>query len=126
MKLLIVWMFLFAPLLSTASELKNWNDLEPAIKYHTKFSVKFENGIELSADTPLVLTEIYAGQSPVMYFEFYNLYCKDPNVTAEMVLVNPEPEDLTDDKSVGVLLDKDCKVGVYVEPRHYYNRSLLY
>lgn len=103
----------------------NWDDLEVGPKYHLAFDLKFDNGLELKTDTPLILKEAISFQAPVIYFAFQNLACKDPNLTAEMILFNPEPEDHVHDKSVGVELDKDCVVGVYIEPRFYYNKSLL-
>lgn len=103
----------------------NWDDLEVGPKYHLAFDLKFDNGAELNVDTPLILQEAISFQAPVIYFAFKNIACKDPNLTAEMILFNPEPDDHAHDKSVGIELEKDCIVGVYIEPRFYYNKSLL-
>jgi hypothetical protein len=110
---------------ATAQAQLNWDDLEVGPKYHLAFDLQFDNGVQLKTDTPLVLLEAISFQAPVIYFAFKNLSCTDPNLAAEMILFNPEPDDHVHDKSVGVELDKDCIVGVYIEPRFYYNKSLL-
>lgn len=123
MKLVLLFSILFATSNSYAQ--LNWDDLEVGPKYHLAFDLTFDNGVELKADTPLILQEAISFQAPVIYFAFKNIACTDTNLTADMILFNPEPDDHVHDKSVGVELDKDCTVGVYIEPRFYYNKSLL-
>ena len=121
---IILWLSI---LLSTsyASAQINWDELEVGPKYHLAFDLNFDNGATLKVDTPLVLQEVISLQAPVIYFSFRNIACTDPTLTAELILFNPEPDDKVYDKSVGVQLEKDCVVGVYVETRFYYNKSLL-
>jgi hypothetical protein len=123
MRFILATAFLFLGVKAQAG--LNWDDLEVGPKYHLAFDLKFDNGVELLTDSPLVLQEAISFQAPVMYFAFKMLDCRNPNLTADMILFNPEPDDQTHDKSVGVELDRDCIVGVYIEPRFYYNKSLL-
>ena len=60
-----------------------------------------------------------------MYFQIHLSECKNPELTAEMILINPSPMDNSRDRSVGIELNQDCNVGVYVEPIDYYSSSLL-
>lgn len=121
---LVLWILV---LLSTSSAFAslNWDDLEVGPKYHLAFDLTFDNGAELKIDTPLILQEAISFQAPIIYFAFKNIACKDPKLTADLILFNPEPDDHIHDKSVGVQLEEDCIVGVYIEPRFYYNKSLL-
>ena len=107
------------------SAVLDWSDLEVGPKYHLNADIQFENGYILKKDTPLVLQEAIAMQAPIIYLAFRNIICTDPTLTADLSLFNPEPDDLDNNKSVGVLLDTDCILGVYVEPRFYYNKSFL-
>lgn len=123
MKFLIVLFFIFFTQFIFAETL-NWDDLETGRKFTLVTDIKFPEGASLSKGDALVVEDIGGGMG-LIWMTFSNLMCQDPSMTTEMVLVNPEPDDFQDDKSVSVKLDENCQVNIYLEMRHYYNKSLF-
>ena len=102
-----------------------WNDLEPANKYILTSDIQISEGVKLSKGDAFTFEDSYSDEAPVIYFVFKNLMCTDSSLKSEMVLFNPEPEDQAHDKSIGVELEENCLVGIYVEPQFYYNKSVF-
>ncbi|MGZ3691752.1 MAG: hypothetical protein ACXVAX_09620 [Pseudobdellovibrio sp.] len=125
MKLTLVLSLLFAGILAQAAQL-NWSDVEAGHKYILTTDIKINETITLKKGDAFEYQDLLSGEVPVLYLTFKNLQCTDPSLkTDDTVLVNPAPEDHSTDRSVGVLLDSDCVVGIYVEPKDYYYPSLF-
>ena len=120
-------LLLSALLFSTAAfaEAPFWNDLELNQKYHTSKDIQIDETLTLKAESPLILSDVIAGELPVILFIFNNPNCTDPEFESEMALYNPEPEDTDHDKTIGITFSKGCTVDVYVEPQYYYNKSIF-
>lgn len=107
------------------SVLLNWNDIELNQKVNLNSDIVFNEKIKLNKGDAFSLEDTMAFQAPVMYFSFKNLNCVDPGLKADMVLFNPEPDDIDHDKSIGVEIEPNCYVGIYIEPKYYYNISVF-
>ena len=61
----------------------------------------------------------------VLYFQFHLVNCKNPELQAEMIIINPSPEDQTRNRSVGVQLESGCNLGVFLESTDIYSASIF-
>lgn len=122
------FILLFSFVLSTSAfaNVLTWDELEANEKYSVANDIPFDENLTLKADSPLIFQEaIDLGNVPVMLFTFLNPNCSDPEFESEMVLFNPEPEDTTHNKEIGVQFSKECTIEIYIEPQYYYNKSIF-
>ncbi len=125
MKFVLLISFLFAGVLAQAAQL-NWSDIESNHKYVLNTDIKIDENLTLKKGDVFLYDELLSGDVPVLYLTFKNLMCTDPSYKSdEIILVNPSPDDHTSDRSVGVVVDSDCVVGIYIEPKDYYYPSLF-
>lgn len=110
--------------ISLAADLE-WGDLELYEQYTLNQAIEFPGVTVLNAGEKFELREVMAGGPPLTYFEMHLVDCKDPDLSTEMIIVNPSPEDQGRDRSVGVQLDVGCNLSIWVEARDHYSRSLF-
>lgn len=92
-----------------------WSDMEAEHKYLLNEDIAINDSIKLSKGDALLLEDVMSGEVPVIFYTFKNHMCSDPSQTAEMVIY----------KGMGVELQSDCKVEIYVEPTDYYSESFF-
>ena len=120
----MLFALLFTGLMARGDSLP-WNDLESAKKYILNSDIAITESIKLSKGDAFSLEDVSSGEIPVIYFEMKNLMCTDNSLKSEVVLFNPEPDDHAHDKSIGVELEENCMLGIYVEPQFYYDISVF-
>lgn len=116
--------FIMSQNISLAADLE-WGDLELYEQYTLNQDIEFPGVTVLSAGEKFELRDVMAGGPPLTYFEMHLVDCKDPDLSTEMIIVNPSPEDQGRDRSVGVQLDVGCNLSIWVEARDHYSRSLF-
>ncbi|AGH95305.1 hypothetical protein [Pseudobdellovibrio exovorus] len=102
-----------------------WNDLEIGPKYELMMSVPVSAEVTFEKDHPFVLEDVFYSSLPLVHFTFKDLLCTDMQRQSELELFNPEPENLVEDKSIGVILHPNCLLEVIVESKYYYGTSIL-
>lgn len=122
-KFILLFSFLFST--TVWADVYTWDELEPKQKYSVAYDIPFDESLTLKADSPLYFQEIITGQVPVMIFSFHDPHCTNPDFESEMTLFNPEPEDTTRDKTIGVQFSKECLVDIYIEPQYFYDKSIF-
>lgn len=102
----------------------NWAALDSTRDYKLAQEIKFDGIITINAGDSFELKD-YAGDNPFfVYYEMRAKNCAQPKLTSEMILITPELSD-SDDRAVGVELDENCTVGVWVELKDLYSPSLF-
>lgn len=126
MKKMLVLSLLLA-MTQTISEaaVLEWGDLELYEQYTLNQTIEFPGVAEIKAGERFELRDTMAGGPPLTYFEFHLLDCQQPDLTSEIIIVNPSPLDQTRDRSVGVQLDVGCNLSIWVEGRDHYTHSLF-
>ena len=124
MKKMIVLMLLAVSTVSFA-ETMPWTDLELNESYVLNHDIIFPEGIEFKAGEKVEVTDYMTLGIPVVYWQLHAENCKNPEATAEMILVNPSPEDTTTDRSIAVALTEGCNMDVWVEIRDLGTNSIL-
>lgn len=102
-----------------------WTDLELYETYTLNQTISFPEGVDFPAGSKMEVRDIIAGGIPVVYWQLHAEDCKNPDATAEMILVNPSPEDTTSDRSIAVALTEGCNLDVWVEIKDLYSPSVL-
>jgi hypothetical protein len=102
-----------------------WSDLELNSRYLLNHTISFPGIAEFNKGEKVDLLDFVAGEGPVMYYQVHLLDCKNPELEAEMILVNPAPEDTTRDRSIAVQLETGCNLGIFLEPIDYYSPSIF-
>lgn len=104
-----------------------WNDLEAGpVKYSLIADVPLSPSVTLYKNHPFVLEEIFFSSLPLVHFTMRDLLCENPDLSTELELFNPEPENTAEDKSIGVQMHPGCLLEVIVESKYYYDRSIFY
>ena len=101
-----------------------WNDLGMAKTYSLRQEINFQGKIIIPAGEKFEMQD-YISQDFFSYFEMHALECDDPTLTSEMILVTPEASDQSSDQSVGVKIQEDCNIGVWVETKDLNSPSLF-
>jgi hypothetical protein len=109
--------------LSFANTLE-WGDLETNSRYLLNKKITFPGIAVFNIGDKFDVLDTISEDGPVIYYQMHLVDCKNPDLTAEMILVNPSPND-TRDRSVGVQLEAGCNLGIYLEPRDFYSPSLF-
>lgn len=107
------------------SETLIWRDLELNNKYILNTIIPLEAAVQLDKGGAFLLEDIFAGYAPVMHFTFKDLLCTDNKMTSELVLFNPEPDNHSQDKSIGVQRLENCYLEIMIEPKFYYDNSVF-
>lgn len=102
-----------------------WTDLELYETYTLNQTISFPEGYEFSAGNTVEVRDYIAAGIPVVYWQMHVEDCKNPDATAEMILVNPSPEDTTSDRSIAVALTEGCNLDVWVETKDLFSPSIL-
>lgn len=103
-----------------------WSDLELYNEYTLIQKIEFPGATEIAAGEKFELQDVVAGGLPFIYYQFHQTNCQAPDLSSDMVLINPSPEDQSRDRSVAVSLDSGCNLNVWVEAQDYYSQSLFY
>jgi hypothetical protein len=124
MKKILVLALLAVSTLAHAEALQ-WTDIEVDERYILNHDIVFPEGYEFKAGTKIDVLDFIAGGIPVVYWQLHSEDCKNPDATAEMILLNPTPEDTTRDRSIAVALTEGCNLDVWVEIKDLYSNSIL-
>lgn len=106
----------------------NWADLYRSRPVDLTMDVAFSELVVLKQGTRFEFREAMPlDHIPVTVLELQATDCPFPEAEAEMILVDPRPESERDqlDRSVGVMLYKNCLLEVYVETRDYPTKSFF-
>lgn len=131
MKYTIAFLFLILssishgqPIAQTGERI-SWFDMDMNQKYVLNFNIDFDQNYKLSEGQPFQLIDSVSGYGPIIVYSFLDMTCQDKARVAELILFNPEPEDLAHDKSVGMELVEECVLQVYVEPKYAFDVSIF-
>lgn len=102
-----------------------WNDIEINSRYSLNQPISFPGIAEFSVGDKFDVLDSITEDGPVLYYQFHLVDCKSPELKAEMILINPAPEDTRRDRSVGVQLEAGCNLGIFFEPADIYSKSLF-
>lgn len=126
MKSLILALASSIVLANTAqSEVLIWRDIELGSKYILNAEIPLDGAGSLAKGGAFLLEDIFSGYAPVMHFTFKDLLCTDNQMTSELVLFNPEPDNQSEDKSIGVQRLENCYIEIMIEPKYYYDNSVF-
>ena len=103
----------------------DWNEVESVQTYKLNQNISFPGVLELHAGESIVVTDIVTGEFPFIYIQSHLENCQTPNLKADMVLANTSPEDTSRDRSVGLQLDLNCELDIFIEPSDIMTKSLL-
>lgn len=101
-----------------------WTELESGVKYELNFDIQLSDTVKISRGDGFVFEQSMSG-GMFIYLSFLNLQCIDEKLTTELILFNPEPEDVVYDKSIGLSHEDGCRLSVYVETKFIADRSLF-
>jgi hypothetical protein len=111
--------------LACANERIDWAEMELNNEYTLNKEISFPGVFNIPAGTKADFMDIMAGEAPIVYMQMQLENCQDTQQVAEMILINPSPEDTSSDRSVAVTLEKDCNLGIFVELKDLYSPSLF-
>jgi hypothetical protein len=103
----------------------DWADIEIGKNYVLNQSISFPGVIDFHPGENAEVTDLTVGGVPIIYFEVHFSDCKNPEFESEMILMNPNPEDAGNDRSIGLALEKNCTMGIWVEPKDIYTKSIF-
>lgn len=124
MKKILALIFLLLSTFAHAETLQ-WADIEVDERYILNKDIVFPEGYEFKAGEKVDVLDFIAGGIPVVYWQLHAEDCKNPDATAEMILLNPTPEDTSTDRSIAVALTEGCNLDVWVELKDLYSNSIL-
>lgn len=102
-----------------------WGDLDLYNRYTLNREINLDDKIIFHAGDKFDMLDRFGGDAPVIYLQFHSVICKNPDLTSEMVILNPNPEDASRNRSIAVQLEEGCNIGIFVEPVDYYSNSLF-
>lgn len=103
----------------------NWSDLEVGTAYYTSTDIPLSNEVTIPAERTLILLSVESLSIPVVLMIFKDTACTDLELKTDMELFNPNPDDKTDDNSVGIEYQANCEIGVYIETKDYNDLSIF-
>ena len=125
MKLIILLSSILFSTSILASNLE-WSELEMYNEYVITQKVDFESGATLPSGDIYELREVEALSIPgypMLYHSFHKKNCVSPDDVAEMSLLQvPDSEGVV---TIGVQLEEGCNLGLYLEVKDYYRKSLF-
>lgn len=124
-KIILTFFFLLLTLSTAFAGGLDWSDIELNEDYYLSQSIKFPGIVEFKKDDKFEVLDIFTGDSNIIYYQMHLINCKEPDLQAEMILINPSPEDRSHDHSVGVELEEGCNLGIWIEASDYYSPSLF-
>jgi hypothetical protein len=124
MKKLLIFLSVIYSSISNANALE-WGDLELYERYTLKEDIVFPGVIDFKKGDSFDFYDRIGGNNLVMYFQFHSVKCENPDLTSEMILMNPSPEDTARDRTIALQLEEGCNIGIWVEVRDYYSPSLF-
>lgn len=107
------------------AETLQWTDIELNQFYALNKTITFPEGSEFKGGEKFYVADFISGGIPVVYWQLQAEDCKDPKAKADMILLNPTPEDTTTDRSIAVALTEGCNLDVWVELKDLYSNSIL-
>lgn len=122
----IFLIFLFSTLSFVASaENLPWNELELGQKIHLAQDVNSSTLLPMKKNDAYFFEELKPIANQVMGLLFKNYQCTDDFYESELELFNLEPEDLQNDKSIGIQNIQSCYTVIYLEPKYFFSKSLF-
>ena len=121
---LAVFAFMLLQNLAFCANLE-WGDIEAYNQYKLTQAITFPGIIDLKADQKYETLDIVTMDSSLIYFQMHQVDCKNPDLVADMILINPTPEDRSRDHSVGIQLEEGCNLGIWIEASDYFYSSLF-
>ena len=106
------------------AEALEWGDLDLNEQYVLNQDINFENVISFKKGDRFEMLDRIGGEIPAIYFQFHSVKCDNPDLTSEMILVNPNPNDPRD-RTIALQLSEGCNVDLWVEVKDYYSASIF-
>jgi len=128
---LILLLFIMFPTISYSSyvdlENINWINLSKIINERVVLgqSIQFENKLVLNQNTEMIINDYELLPINVAYLNFSILDC-NANQASKMILVLPKNSDQSRNREVGVQLQENCLLEIYVETRDLYSVSFFH
>lgn len=94
-----------------------WYDLEMYNRYTLTQDITFDNGISFKTGQKFDMFDFIAGGIPVAYFGMHSVDCKNPDDTAELIIVE------VGNKKIGAQLEEGCNLSLYVELKDFFTPS---
>ena len=101
-----------------------WGDLDLNQRYQLNQNINIENVISYKMGDKFEMLDRIGGEIPVIYFQMHSVKCENPNLTSEMILINPNPKDTSTDRTIAIQLEENCNLGMWVEVKDYYSPSI--
>jgi hypothetical protein len=108
----------------TAATLE-WGDLDLYERYTLNQEINFENKVTLKPGDSFDMLDRIGGEIPAIYLQFHSVKCENPDLSSEMILINPNPNDTSTDRTIAVELEEGCNLGLWVEVKDYYSPSIF-
>ncbi len=108
-----------------SANVAEWADIELYQTLELKQDISFPGVIDFKTGAKFEVLDTMPSAGGLVYYAIHSVKCDNPDLTADMILVNPSPEETKIDRSVGVALDEGCDLDIWVEGRDYYTQSLF-
>ncbi len=125
--ILIIFFNLFSISSGAAENVYPWSEIYSESIYKLNVPLIFNEQDSILKDTLFELINSGSDSSaPVFILQMQAQQCAIPQLSSEMILVNPVENSTNLDFSVGVQLHPDCIIDIYVEGKNYFDPSLFY
>lgn len=101
----------------------NWYDMETYQRYTLRQDIVFENGMSFKAGEQFDMFDFISGGVPVAYFGLHQVNCKNPDLTAELSIVEVPTKPKI--QKIGAQLAEGCNLELYVELRDFFKDSIF-
>ena len=102
----------------------DWYDLELDDQFSLDKDIHFEKeNVVFKKGDGFKLYDVVSLPINVQIYQFEVLNCPGPDITTEMILIDPTTK--ASDPSVGVQLAESCSLEVYVETKDLFTKSLF-
>jgi hypothetical protein len=103
----------------------DWSDLELYEQYSLDQAINIPEILQVSKGEKFEVFDIFAGGSSLIYFQMHLVNCQNPDLVSDIILMNPSPKDLPNNRSVGIQLETGCNFNIWVEGKDFYSNSLF-
>ena len=103
----------------------SWSDLELNHQYVLTENLELSKTLVIAKNEKFTMLDTFSGEAGLFYIEMHLINCKNPKQTSEMILINPSPNDLPNDRTVAVQLSVGCNLDIWIEGKDYFSPSLF-
>lgn len=121
--ILIAILSLVSSNIFAADVVTNWYDMELYSRYTLRQDIVFENGMSFKAGEQFDMFDFISGGVPVAYFGLHQVNCKNPDLTAELSIV--EVPTTPRIQKIGAQLAEGCNLELYVELKDFFKDSVF-